>query len=425
MHAEDENGPDVEEQDAIDKATQQRYRVWKKNCPFMYDYVSTHSLLWPSLTVQFFPDLESSQVENVKDPQSQLVSQRLLLGTFTLGQGTDSVSIWQLPYYRDLNQCITVDSLNYNADKQEFELPAVSKNKLRNIQSINHWGDVNKLRYMSQNPDVIASSNNMGDLIVYNRTKHSNIKILGNENEINEPQLRLVNKAKPFGGDIFAFDWNKQTEGVITSGCMDGTINLHDIKSGFTNKDVTAIDVTRYYETGDAINDIEWLPNHNSLFLAAGDSGKLGLFDTRSESSNAVATYNSGAACNSISVSTNGITLASGHSDGSVNIYDIRALNTDVGSLLKLNPHSDAVTQVRWHPKFASVLGSSSTDRSVKLHDLGRSENNNGLLFSHEGHMLGVNDFDWSLHEDWMVASVADDNSLHVWKPAEKVLHSL
>lgn len=31
--------------------------------------------------------------------------------------------------------------------------------------------------------------------------------------------------------------------------------------------------------------------------------------------------------------------------------------------------------------------------------------------------MLGVNDFDWSLHDDWLVATVGDDNSLHAWKP--------
>lgn len=421
MHAEDADMSDVEEQGAIDKATQQRYRVWKKNSPFLYDYVSTNSLLWPSLTVQFFPDLETTESNNAKVPQS-LVYQRLLLGTFTLGQGVDTVSIWQLPYYRDFRENLNVDQLDYNAEKHEFELPAVSKNKLRNIQSINHWGDVNKLRYMPQNPDVIASSNNMGNLSVYNRTKHSNIKTLGNENEINEPQLRLVNKAKPSNEDIFAFDWNKQAEGVITSGSMDGIINIYDILSGYNSKDDTSIDVIKYYDTGVGINDIEWVPTHNTVFLSADDSGSLKLFDTRSGSSGPVAEHNTGTACNSLSINHNGRSVASGHSEGSANIFDLRSMSQ--GSIFNFHPHTDSITQVRWHPKFASILGSSSTDKLVKLHDLGRSEQKDGLLFSHEGHMLGVNDFDWSLHEDWMVASVADDNSLHIWKPAHNVLHS-
>lgn len=97
MHADEHVNPDVEEHSAIDQASQHRYRVWKKNSPYLYDYVSTNSLLWPSLTVQFFPDLETASSENPKDIQLQLVYQRLLLGTFTLGQGTDVISFWRLP----------------------------------------------------------------------------------------------------------------------------------------------------------------------------------------------------------------------------------------------------------------------------------------------------------------------------------------
>lgn len=423
MHEEKDNLPEVEENEAIGTEIQQRYRIWKKNTPFLYDFVSTNSLLWPSLTVQFFPDLETSLTTNPKDPQAQLAHQRLLLGTFTLGQGVDTVQIWQLPYYRDLNKCITVDLLNYSPEKLEFELSAVPKTKLKNSQSINHFGDVNKLRYMPQNPDVIASSNNMGNLVVYNRTKHSNIKPLGSENDINEPQLRLENKNKPYNDDIFAFDWNQQKEGEITAGCMDGTINLFDIKAGFKSKDDTTIDVVRSYDTGVGINDIKWVPGHHSLFLSADDAGNLKIFDTRSGSAEAVACQSTGIACNSLSVNRGEFSIASGHSDGSINIFDLRTFSkTD--SLCRWRPHTDAITQVRWHPKYSSVLGSSSTDKLVRLHDLGRFDENSGLIFSHEGHMLGVNDFDWSLHEDWMVASVADDNSLHIWKPAESILHS-
>jgi hypothetical protein len=32
-----------------------RYKIWKKNSPFLYDVVMTHALEWPSLTVQWLP----------------------------------------------------------------------------------------------------------------------------------------------------------------------------------------------------------------------------------------------------------------------------------------------------------------------------------------------------------------------------------
>lgn len=34
----------------------EKFRIWKKNTPFLYDLVFTHSLEWPSLTVQWFPE---------------------------------------------------------------------------------------------------------------------------------------------------------------------------------------------------------------------------------------------------------------------------------------------------------------------------------------------------------------------------------
>lgn len=397
-----------ETSDAIDKETQLRYRIWKKNTPYLYDYVSTNSLLWPSLTVQFFPDLETVPQEN------QLAFQRMLLGTFTLGQAVDTISICQLPYYRNLNKCINVEQWNYTPEKEEFELSSISKTKLRVLQSITHLGDVNKLRYMPQNPDVIASSNNLGDLSVYNRTKHSSIKKL--TDDVSEPQLRLQNPDNS-GTDIFAFDWNRQKEGVLVSGSVGGGLSVYDIKSGMS-KDSIDVAPFKTNQTAAGVNDVEWVPTHDSVFASADDLGTIMLFDTRKDGS--FLSTNTSDAVNSVCINpSNTFCLASGHSNGTMKVWDLRSFDK---SAYSFEPHSDAITQLKWHPKYSSVLGSSSADRLVKLHDLSDFENDSGLLFNHSGHMLGVNDFDWSPHEDWMVASVADDNSLHVWKPAEHLL---
>lgn len=47
---------------AFDDAVEERvineeYKIWKKNTPFLYDLVMTHALEWPSLTVQWLPDV--------------------------------------------------------------------------------------------------------------------------------------------------------------------------------------------------------------------------------------------------------------------------------------------------------------------------------------------------------------------------------
>lgn len=40
-------GPKLEE-----TLINEEYKIWKKNCPYLYDLVITHALEWPSLTVQ-------------------------------------------------------------------------------------------------------------------------------------------------------------------------------------------------------------------------------------------------------------------------------------------------------------------------------------------------------------------------------------
>jgi hypothetical protein len=54
----DTDGAPAEEEQEEDAAPDTRlesdeYRSWKKNTPFLYDLVLTHSLDWPSLTVQW------------------------------------------------------------------------------------------------------------------------------------------------------------------------------------------------------------------------------------------------------------------------------------------------------------------------------------------------------------------------------------
>jgi hypothetical protein len=41
----------------------EEYKIWKKNTPFLYDLVMSNALEWPSLTVQWFPDVERYVLE--------------------------------------------------------------------------------------------------------------------------------------------------------------------------------------------------------------------------------------------------------------------------------------------------------------------------------------------------------------------------
>ena len=43
------------------------------------------------------------------------------------------------------------------------------------------------------------------------------------------------------------------------------------------------------------------------------------------------------------------------------------------------------------------------------------------LLFIHGGHTSKISDFAWNVNDDWVVASVAEDNILQIWQMAENI----
>lgn len=49
---------DVSSQELQEKLINEEYKIWKKNTPFLYDLIITHALEWPSLTVEWLPDVE-------------------------------------------------------------------------------------------------------------------------------------------------------------------------------------------------------------------------------------------------------------------------------------------------------------------------------------------------------------------------------
>lgn len=47
----------LEDGTSEDRVASDEYKIWKKNTPFLYDLVMTHALEWPSLTVQWLPEV--------------------------------------------------------------------------------------------------------------------------------------------------------------------------------------------------------------------------------------------------------------------------------------------------------------------------------------------------------------------------------
>ena len=68
------------------------------------------------------------------------------------------------------------------------------------VQRINHAGEVNRARYMPQNPDLIATKAVSGEVLVFDRTKHPSEPERGG---VCKPDIRLVGQTKE--GSVASF----------------------------------------------------------------------------------------------------------------------------------------------------------------------------------------------------------------------------
>lgn len=177
-----------------------------------------------------------------------------------------------------------------------------------------------------------------------------------------------------------------------------------------------------------AVEDVSWQLGNENLFGSVGDDHMLMMWDLRtSKPQQSIAAHED--EVNSLAFNPfNDSILATGSVDSTVKLFDLRKLTT---SLHTFASHNGAVFQVEWSPDYETILASSADDRRVMIWDLNGIGNEQDeedaddgppeLLFSHGGHTAKISEFSWSPTEPWVLASVAEDNILHIWQVAESV----
>ncbi|KAJ1398054.1 histone-binding protein RBBP4 or subunit C of CAF1 complex-domain-containing protein, partial [Ochromonadaceae sp. CCMP2298] len=108
-----------EQPDQPDQQLEEDFLVWKKNSPFLYDLVQHHRLRWPSLTVQWLPE-----VTLCEEKRSNI--HKLVLGTHTSD---------------DMPNYLMIGESGFGCALSRMEI----------TKKIRHEGEVNRARAMPQN----------------------------------------------------------------------------------------------------------------------------------------------------------------------------------------------------------------------------------------------------------------------------------
>jgi WD40 repeat protein len=398
-----------------EKMINEEYKVWKKNTPFLYDLVMTHALEWPSLTAQWLPDV--TQAAGDKDYEIH----RLILGTHTSAEEQNHLIISDVHLPKD--DTLT-DDRKYNEERGEYGGFGSVAGKVVTKVEINHDGEINRARYMPQNPNVIATKSPNADVLVFDYTKHPSKPDPSGKCD---PQFRLTGHTK----EGYGLDWNQNKQGYLLSSSDDQTICLWDVESpNVTNGNEIAAQAVYTGHEG-IVEDVQWHKLHDSLFGSVSDDKHVMIWDLRTN------TYSKprhkfvahSAEVNSLSFNPySEFTLATASTDTTVALWDLRNLKLKLHSF---ESHTEEVMMIQWHPQNEAVLGSIASDRRLHVWDLSKigeeqsaEDAEDGppeLLFVHGGHTQKVSDFSWNPNMSWAVASVSEDNILQVWKMAQNI----
>ncbi|TID29245.1 hypothetical protein CANINC_002041 [Pichia inconspicua] len=384
----DEGWEDVEGTDANGEDTRtilEEYKLWRKNCTYMYSYVSETALIWPSLSVDF---VKSNTYENKTKDDKFGVVRNLLLTTFTSGEDEEYVKIASLK----LPRLLTDDK-----DMTREELQTVDS-RLKISKKFKTDVEINKVRACPSDNHIFAMIDGNGKVYIYK---------LDSKMQVEFTKELVHHKENGFG-----ICWNPTNSNQLATCSEDGDAVIWDIEQG------KPISIFRDHN-GLFVNDVRFSIDGERLVTVGEDKriivrdlveGKIINF------AEAPCTLNTA----TFSPFTKNL-LAVGGENGNVFIYDtgnMKLLHTLVG-------HTKSVTNVEWDPFHHNIIGSCSIDRRVILWDLEKigeeqtaEESEDGvpeLLMMHGGHTGGVNDFSFSKEIPWCVASCSDDNVVHVW----------
>jgi histone-binding protein RBBP4 len=319
-----------------------------------------------------------------------------------------------------------IDIRKYDSTKNEIGGYGGSTAKIEVVQRINHDGEVNRAKYMPQNHTIIATKTPSGLVYVFDYTKHPSSPPTDGTCT---PQLKLSGHKK----EGYALNWNPKVAGRLASGADDGLVCIWDVEAkGKTKNELQPVIIFEDHE--DVVGDISWHRHHDTILASVCDDQYLRIWDIRNAHQNKpsqkVKAHTSEVNCVAFSPFSEFVFVTGAGAEKNLKLWDLRNLKSELHTL---EGHTDEIFTVQWSPFNETILGSSGSDRRVMIWDISRigieqtaEDAEDGppeLLFIHGGHTSKVSDFSWNPNEgeDWVVASVAEDNILQVWQMAENI----
>lgn len=344
--------------------------------------------------------------------------------------------------------------------------------ELPNLQvaRIPHYGGVNRVRTMPQEPHLVATWSEVGKVNIFD------VRTQVNANEEAAAELdEKVRQGEHKGGSIrfttagaaqagtpvysydghkvegWALDWSIPAPGRLATGDIHGGIRIWDVDNAAASaamslppgsvadmKSVWKVESSDPFvsgsKNGSSVEDIQWSPTEATVFATASVDKSVRIWDTRARGKSMLTVEAHTQDVNVISWSRLiNYLLVSGSDDGSFKIWDLRNFKADA-PISHFKWHAGPITSVQWAPDDENVLCVASEDNTVTLWDMSLEEDAEAeiaftgkkestgldnvppqLLFHHAG-QENMREAHFHPQLPGVVFSVAE-SGFNIWKP--------
>ncbi|CAG9473416.1 chromatin assembly factor 1 P55 subunit, putative [Plasmodium vivax] len=407
----------------------ERYIIWRRNTPFLYNALLRNKLEWPSLTVEFIGS------DNSFKAKTNYFTNKILLGTHTSNQDSEYVYIGEVkaPLYSTKEDVLQYENytgfINNKKKKKGHPLPSFEiKAKLL------HPGEVIRATHLPSNSFFIVTQTCNGSILLFDYTKHPSFPsdtstcypqmiLKGHSSEgsglcwnINRVYDSCAKQGTAFKARGEADDeplGDESLGGVNTSNLLlascasDGSICLWDINKGTKSNEVPrTYGINKTGKSADynlkiyehtptlsplctwknkneetSLNDIFFHPKFKNVLGVCDDNGFMSLYDVRVKNffSKAELSFKDhNAAMNAFSFDTfSEYAFCCGYADGLVSIWDLRH---EKGSLLQLDYHTQSINRIKFCLMQSGIFGSCSDDGTACIWDISRNSSTYGQV---------------------------------------------
>ncbi|GAV77676.1 WD40 domain-containing protein/CAF1C_H4-bd domain-containing protein [Cephalotus follicularis] len=232
------------------------------------------------------------------------------------------------------------------------------------LHRVAHHGCVNRIRAMTQHPNICASWADSGHVQVWDFSSHLNA-LTESKAVIHQAPLVSFSGHKDEG---YAIDWSPLVPGRLVSGDCKNYIHLWEPTSGATWN----IDTIPFIGHASSVEDLQWSPTEPHAFASCSVDKTIAIWDSRVGKSPVAAFKAHDADVNVISWNRlASCMLASGSDDGTFSIHDLRLLKEGKDTVVAhFGYHKHPITSIEWSPVEPSTLAVSSADNQLTIWDL-------------------------------------------------------